>query len=146
MASLTRYRPFLPVRSLQREIDRMFGEFLPFDGGEEVEPGVWAPVMDLTENEKEYVAKLDVPGIPKDAITINVEDHRLVVRGERKEEKKKEAENQLVVERRYGSFYRSMALPKAASEEGIVAEMEDGVLTIRIKKLEEEKPRRIDIK
>lgn len=146
MSTLTRYRPFQPVRSLQREIDRMFGEYLPFLGDEDVEPGVWAPVMDLTETDKEYVVKLDVPGIPKDLITVNLEDHRLVVRGERKEEKKESTENQLVVERRYGSFYRSFALPKAASEEDVAAEMKDGVLTIKIKKTEEAKPRRIEIK
>lgn len=146
MAALTRYRPFQPARSLQREIDRMFGEYLPFLGDEDVEPGLWAPVMDLTETEKEYVVKMDVPGIPKEAVTVNLEDHRLIVRGERKEEEKKESANQLVVERRYGNFYRSMALPKAASEDGIAAEMQDGVLTIKIKKVEEAKPRRIEIK
>lgn len=146
MATPTRYRPFQPVRSLQREIDRMFGEYLPFLGEEDGERGLWAPVMDLKETEKEYVVQMDVPGIPKDSITINLEDHRLTVRGERKEEKKEESENQLILERRYGSFYRSMALPKAASEEDIAAEMKDGVLTINIKKVEEAKPRRISIK
>lgn len=146
MSTLTRYRPFQPLRTLQQEIDRMFGEYLPAFGDEEAPSGVWAPVMDLTENEKEYVVKMDVPGIPKEALTINLEDHRLVVRGERKEEKKDEKENRIVVERRYGSLYRSLALPKAASEEMVNAEMKDGVLTIRIKKAEEAKPKRIEIK
>ena len=146
MATLTRYRPFQPVRSLQREIDRMFGEYLPFLGDEDAEPGLWAPVMDLKETETEYIVKMDVPGIQKESITVNLEDRRLTVRGDRKEETKEESGNQLILERRYGNFYRSITLPKAASEEEIAAEMKDGVLTINIKKVEEPKPRRITIK
>jgi HSP20 family protein len=107
---------------------------------------MWAPLMDVTETAQEYVVKMDVPGIPKDKISINLQDHQLVVRGERSGEKKEEAENRIVVERRYGSLYRSLALPKAASEEEVDAEMNDGVLTIHIKKVDEAKPRRIEIK
>jgi HSP20 family protein len=109
-------------------------------------PDAFAPLMDVTETDREYVVKMDVPGIPKENLSINLEDHQLVVRGERSEEKKEENENRIVVERRYGSLFRSLGLPKAASEEEVDAEVKDGVLTIRIKKVEEAKPRRIEIK
>jgi len=145
MATLTRYRPFQPIRTMQREIDRLFGEYLPFFGDEELEKGVWSPTMDLTETETEYVVKMDVPGISKQDITVNLQDHMLVVSGERKEEKKEKTESRLVYERRFGSFYRSLSLPHAARDEEISAEMHEGVLTIHVKKSEEAKPRRIEI-
>lgn len=146
MAALTRYRPFQPLKSFQQEIDRLFGDYLPILDQPAGESGVWAPLMDVTETAKEYIVKMDVPGIPKDKISIDLEDHQLVVRGERSEEKREETKNRLVVERCYGSLYRSLALPNAASEEEVDAEMKDGVLTIHIKKVEEAKPRRIAIK
>lgn len=145
MAALTRYR-IKPLRSLQQELDQFFGDYLPILEDEEGEPGVWAPRMDVTETAREYVVRMDVPGIPKDKMSINLQDHQLVVRGERSEDRKEETENRIVIERRYGSLYRALALPKAASEEEVDAEMKNGVLTIRIKKVEEAKPRRIEIK
>ena len=146
MATLTRYRPFQPARTLQREIDRLFGEYLPMFSEDEVATAVWAPALDMKETDAEYIVKMEVPGIPKEQITVNLEDHRLTVSGERKEEKKEENENRLVVERSYGSFFRSLTLPKAAADRNVTAEMKDGMLTIRVQKAEESKPRKIEIK
>lgn len=146
MAAMTRYHPFQPIRSLQREIDRLFGDFRPMFGEEEeAASAVWAPSMDLTETEGEYIVKMDVPGVSKEDVVVSLEDKRLSVRGERREERKEESENRLALERSYGSFYRSFALPNAASEEDVAAQMNDGVLTIRVKKVEASKPRRIEI-
>ncbi|MEX0822040.1 MAG: Hsp20/alpha crystallin family protein [Rhodothermales bacterium] len=136
----------MPMRQLQREIDRVFGDFVPFFGSEEMESAVWAPKLDITESDTEYVVKMEVPGISKDQIKVDLEDHRLTVSGERNEEKKEEAENRLVVERSYGSFFRSISLPKAAVEAAVDAKLKDGVLAVTVKKEEVSKPRRIDIK
>lgn len=146
MATLTRYRPFQPVRSLQREIDRLFGEYMPAFAEEDAEGGVWAPALDLKETDAEYIIKMEVPGITKDQVTVNLENHRLTVSGERKDEKKEESESRLVIERSYGSFFRSLGLPKAAIDKDVSAELRNGVLTIRVQKAEESKPRRIEIK
>lgn len=146
MTNLTRYRPFAPMQSLQREIDRLFGDFVPFYSSEAMEGAVWAPRLDLTENESEYVVKMEVPGVSKDQITVKLEDGRLIVSGERKDEKKEEEENRVVLERSFGSFFRAVTLPKAAGEGAVDAELKQGVLTVRVKKAEVSKPRRIEIK
>lgn len=145
MSTLTRYRPFQPVRSLQREIDRLFGEYMPVFGEGDFEAGVWAPSLDLKETDTEYIVKVDVPGIPKDQVTVSLEDQRLTVSGERKEEKKQDNDSRIVVERSYGSFLRTLALPKAASEKDVDAKMKDGVLTIRVQKSEAAKARTIEV-
>ena len=145
MANLIRNRPFQPMQSLQREIDRLFGDFMPSFGGEEMESGIWAPNMDMTEQDSEYIFTMDLPGVSKDDININVEKHRLTISGERKEEKREESENRLVVERRSGSFFRSFPLPEAAGDEDVRAEMKDGVLTIHVRKSEDSKPKRVQI-
>lgn len=106
---------------------------------------MWTPRMDLSETDDAFLIKVDLPGLKKDEITVNVEDHRLMVRGERKEERKEEKENFLRMERSSGSFFRSVTLPPAVKEDAIQAEFKDGVLTITIPKTEESTSRRIQV-
>ncbi len=146
MPYLTRYRPLPMMRSLQKEIDRLFGEFLPEVTDSEAGLAVWSPALDMKETESEYIISMEVPGIEKDQITINLEENRLSVSGERKLETEEEKDNLLVVERSYGRFFRNVLLPKAADDKEVEAELKDGVLTIRVQKAEEAKPRRIEIK
>jgi HSP20 family protein len=148
MAEITRHRPFTPMRNLRREIDRLFGEFLPFFGEEgdgDLFTAVWTPRMDLSETDEEFIVRMDLPGLKKDEVTVNVEDNRLTVSGERKEEKKEESENYLRMERSYGSFYRSVRLPKTAQVEAVKAEFTDGVLRVHVPKAEEHKPHKVEI-
>lgn len=149
MATLTRYRPFPPMHALRQEIDRLFGDFLPGltgdDDGERFS-AVWAPRMDLSETDDAFVVKMDLPGIEKDAVTVNVEDHQLVVTGERMAEEKQEGETYLRMERSYGSFYRSIPLPKTANVDAVKAEFKNGVLKVHLPKAEESKPRQVAIK
>lgn len=148
MATITRYRPFPPMHSLRREIDRLFGDFLPGFGEEgdgETLSAVWTPRMDLKETDTEFLITMDLPGIEKDQVTISVEDHQLTVRGERKEEKKEEKENYLRMERSYGSFYRSIPLSTTVKVDAVQAKFKNGVLKIHIPKTEESKPRKVEI-
>ena len=144
MANLT--RSFQPVRALQREIDRLFGEFVPMFGEEDSAPGVWAPTVDVNETASEYIIKMDLPGIAKEDVNVTLEDRQILISGQRKEETRQEGENRVVVERRSGSFYRSFTLPQAASDEGVEAEMKDGVLSIRVKKSQGSPGRRVEIR
>lgn len=148
MQNITRVRPRLPARSgLSREIDRLFGDFVPtwMETESDEAPALWAPRLDMSENEKEYIVRMDLPGIPKEDITINVEDHQLAVSGERKEEKKEEKENFLRVERSYGRFFRSIPMPKNADGDKVKAEFKDGEMKILIPKMKESRPRKIEI-
>lgn len=148
MPDIARVRPRLPVRSgLSREIDRLFGDFLPswMEMETDETPAVWTPRLDMAETEKEFIVRMDLPGIPKEDIMVNVEDHQLTVSGERKEEKKEEKENYLRVERSYGRFFRSVPLPKNADAGKVKAEFKNGEIKILIPKTKESKPRKIEI-
>lgn len=144
MNSLIRFSPSTEMRRLQRELDSVFSDFLaPVRNGEG--EAAWSPRVDVRETDNEYTLHLDVPGVKKEDFTIDYHDGTLSVSGERRVEDRQEGESLVRVERAYGSFYRSFALPKAIDQEHISARCEDGVLSIRVPKAEESKPRRIAV-
>jgi HSP20 family protein len=147
MGTLIRNRPFLPMQSLRREMDEFFGDLMSRWEGEEGERPValWRPGMDVAENDTEFVVRTDLPGVEKKDIEISVDDHQLIVSGERTEERKVKEEHYLRVERSTGQFYRSFMLPKAVREDDIRADLKGGVLTIHIPKAEVRKPRKIAV-
>lgn len=142
----TRRRPSSMLRSLQQEVNDLFGDFF---GSWDEEPGtmarVWAPRADISETDDAYRIKMDLPGVSKDEVEISVEGHRLVIQGERREEKREEGENYLRVERVQGGFYRSLPLPEVANLDETRAEFDNGMLTIHVPKAEERKPKKISI-
>jgi HSP20 family protein len=129
-----------PLESWMREF------LLPvWDETEERASTLWAPQMDMIETESDYEVQMDLPGLSKDDITIEAENHRLTVRGERKEERREGDENYVRMERRTGRFYRSIALPDAARPEQAEASVTDGVLTVRVPKAKEKAAKKIEI-
>ncbi|MFB6248658.1 MAG: Hsp20/alpha crystallin family protein [Salinibacter sp.] len=147
MTSLSRTRN-RTLNDLQREIDRMFGRFSPSQSQDEngsAEQAVWAPRTDLVESEDAYRIHLDLPGMSKDDLKINYQDNQLTVSGERPSDRSDENEEYVRVERSFGPFYRSFTLPRTVHAENISATYENGVLTIRVPKTEEVKPRQIEI-
>lgn len=146
MNSLMRYSPTLPAfSSLRREIDRLFDGMLRNGNGEGVETALWAPRTDVSETEDRYVLRMDMPGLTKKDIKIELRDDVLTVSGERKTEHEEKKENFHRVERSYGRFFRSFTLPQAGDTAKVKARMKEGVLTIEVPKREESKPRRIEI-
>ena len=144
MTSLIRFSPSSEIRSLQREIDRMFDSFLPRASGD-TEEAVWAPRVDLAENDHAYLVQLDVPGMNTEDLEVNFQDGSLSISGDRKKEEASEEAGYVRVERRFGRFYRSFDLPKTVDASKIEAKYENGVLSIRIPKAEESKPRTVSI-
>lgn len=112
---------------------------------EETPSAMWAPRMDLIETDGAYEVHLDLPGLAKENVSVDVEDHRLVVHGQRDEATRSDDANVLRMERSYGRFYRSLTLPEAAAPEKAQATFRDGVLTIRVPKSEAKKPTKISI-
>jgi HSP20 family protein len=112
---------------------------------EESMSAVWSPRMDLTESDDNYHLSVDLPGISKEDVTISVEDSRLTIRGERQDESRQETENMVRMERTFGSFYRSVRLPKSVNENKIKATFTNGVLSVDIPKTEKSKPKKIKI-
>lgn len=147
MTSLVRFSPSTELRRMQREIDRLFDDFVPTraSGNGDTETGVWTPRADVAETEDSYVLHVDAPGLKREDFNINWQEGTLTVSGERKWEERSERENVVRVERAFGHFFRSFQLPKSVNGDMISAAYEDGVLTINIPKAEESKPRRIEI-
>lgn len=147
MTNLVRFSPSNELRRMQREIDRLFDDFMPTrgTGNAEGETAVWTPRVDLTESDDSYVVHVDAPGMKKDDFNINWQDDTLSISGERKWEADEKQESFVRVERSYGHFFRSFRLPKAIDGDQIGASYDAGVLTIRVPKAEESRPRRIEI-
>ena len=94
--------------------------------------------MDLHENDKSYEMKVDIPGMKKEDIKLTTEENKLVIEGERKDEKKDDKCH--FVERHFGSFHREVCLPVNAEMDKISASYENGVLSVSVPKKEEVKP------
>jgi HSP20 family molecular chaperone IbpA len=104
--------------------------------------------LDLTENEKEYMVKMEMPGLSKDKVKVSLEDQTLVISAKEDESKEEKGENYLVKERRAFDCRRSIKLPSEVMEDGIRARMEEGILHLTIPKRaqeEKERTRTIDI-
>ncbi len=144
MNKLAPYRPFLPLPTWQRGLDRFFADFFP-EFEKEFEAGVWTPTMDVTETDKAFVVKMDLPGVNKEDVKVSFQDGQLTVSGERKTEAKEEQQNFVRMERSYGSFFRAFTLPNTVKEDKIEAAFDQGVLTITIPKAEVKKPKQIKI-
>lgn len=135
-----------PLFSLRREIDRLFDDAVggPANGRER---SSWAPAVDVREDQKEILMEVELPGIRPENVEISVDNGVLNIRGEKREERKEGEEGRYhLIERRYGSFARSVVLPSGVDEEQISANFDQGVLTVRIPKAALPKPKRIEIK
>ncbi len=104
-----------------------------------------APAIDVSETDNAYKVSVELPGTSKDDIEVTVEQGRLNIRGEKKEESREEDEDYLRVERSYGKFSRSIPLPSTVDEEDIEASFEDGVLQCHLPKTGEARGQRIEI-
>lgn len=106
--------------------------------------GVFAPPVDVKEDAEAYTVLLDVPGVSQDDIHVELQDNILAIKGTK--EQKSEVEGRYRrVERRYGSFARTLQLPRNVDENGVTANLEDGVLEIRLPKREDARPRQINV-
>jgi HSP20 family protein len=126
--------------------DRFFDEPFPPMIGTGVAAKTWAPLVDVTETERELVVTADLPGIDAKDVTVTVRDGVLVLEGERKAEAEEKGKEFHRVERFFGKFHRSVTLPPVADPERIVAESANGVITIRVPKKPGAVPRRIAIR
>ena len=106
----------------------------------------FAPSIDISENEKQFVIEVEVPGVAKENIQINMEDSVLTISGERKFEEKEENKQYHRVETHYGTFSRSLTLPENADSDSVQAAYENGILTISIGKSEKSLKKQIEIK
>jgi HSP20 family protein len=133
---------------MERRMSMWFGRPLRRRDGEKEALTVaeWSPLVDIEESEKEYVIKAELPEIKKEDVKVTVENDVLTITGERKFEKEEKGKKYHRVERSYGSFARSFALPEDADGTKVSAEYKDGVLRIHLPKSEKAKPKTIEVK
>ena len=146
--AIVRWQPFCDLMATERGFDRLFRDafssVLPVREGE-LPTRAWAPAVDICENENNIVLKAELPGVDPEDVEVRVEDNTLYLKGERKFEKDTKEENYHRMERSYGSFARSFALPNSIDAEKVAAEYKDGLLTLTLPKREETKPKTIKI-
>ncbi len=146
MTVLTRWDPFREFSTLQGQMNRLFRDTFGEGGREEsLTTSVFAPAVDVYEDEHNITLKVEVPGIDEKDIDIRVENNVLTIHGERKFEKDEKEENYRRVERQYGSFTRTFTLPNTLDAENIQADYDKGVLKIRMAKKAEAKPKQIKV-
>ncbi|HZP17344.1 MAG TPA: Hsp20/alpha crystallin family protein [Terriglobales bacterium] len=145
MTVLTRWDPFREFTTLQDRMNRLFRESFGDTREEALTTSVFAPPVDVYEDEHNVTLKIEVPGIDEKDIDVRVENNTLTVHGERKFEKEEKEENFRRVERQYGSFTRTFTLPNTVDTDSIEAQYDKGVLKIQLAKKAEAKPKQIKI-
>ena len=149
MANVTRWDPFKELDELQGRLSTLFGRAPVRKEGEREERMTltdWAPLVDVIENENEYLVKAELPEVKKEDVKIAVQDDVLTMSGERSQEKEEKGKKFHRIERAYGSFSRSFTLPEDADASKITADFKNGVLTVHLPKSERAKPKSVEVK
>jgi HSP20 family protein len=146
MANITRPFSFVPMMKfsddIEKELNRLLGES---SETQSLRVSDWQPKVDIIEEEKQFIVKIDIPGVKPEDIEINLEHNIVTVRGERESENKEKKENFVRYERSKGSFYRQVMLPENIDIDKITAQSKHGVLEIVIPKNSGSKTRKIKI-
>ena len=143
MTTLRRWDPLRDVVSLQTELARVMNGMSGGSNGQQTQ--AWTPPLDVWENEDSVTYSFDLPGIALEDINIEAENGRLTVSASRSHPSELDSERFYSLERRYGTYSRSVGLPQGVAEDDISAAYENGVLSVTVPKPEQPKPRRIDI-
>ncbi len=126
--------PFSLLRQMTSELDRVFDDWpslrWPFGSSAASEPTAWSPKIDVFERDGRLVTRVDLPGMKKDDVSVEVADGHLALSGERKRETEEKKDNFYRSEREYGRFYRVVPLPQGVKLEDVKATFSDGVLEV----------------
>ncbi len=149
MNAITRWDPFKELDDLQSRLSTLFGRApVRKDGGKDEAMTVaeWAPLVDIVEDDHEYLIKAEVPEVKKEDVKVTVQNGVLSLVGNRKFVKEEKDKKYHRVERAYGSFVRSFSLPEDADENKVSADFKDGVLQVHLPKSEKARPKNIEVK
>ena len=143
----TRFDPFRSMASLQEEMNRLFGDLYARRGEDDVmRRGTWTPPVDIFDTgQHEIVVKAELPDMRREDIQITVDNNTLTIHGEKKMDPALREEQFRRIERSYGPFSRSFALPPVVDPSRVTADYRAGVLTIRLPLREEAKPKQIQV-
>ena len=136
--AITRWDPLRDLLSMEEEFERTLGR----SGNRQA----WAPTMDVRETDDHFEVAVDLPGLEPDDVSVTFEDGVLTISGKREISSERSDQTYHRIERSYGSFARSLRLPRTADGEKIEASFDKGVLTVTVPKAEIAKPRTIEVK
>jgi HSP20 family protein len=139
--AIIRWDPFREMTNFEDQFNRLWRGVA--DGGKRQES--WLPAVDVFDTKEAVVLKAELAGMKPEDIQIEVEDNVLTIKGERRFAEKVEEDRYYRIERRFGSFQRSLALPQGVKADDIQASYEDGILEVRVPRAEEEQPRKITV-
>jgi len=152
MTTMTRFVPFRSplegVAVLQNRLNSIFNDFANPNGelqNETLGAGSFIPPVDIYEDARHLVLRLEVPGIPQEDLQIDLENQTLTVKGQRKFLEDEKEDNFHRIERRYGNFVRSFTLPATINTDSAQANYENGVLSVTLQKKEAAKPKQVKI-
>ena len=151
MNALTQWNPFREMNELQKRLASVF-DLAPYRRNslttdeENMTVPEWAPAVDIIEDEKEYLIKVELPEVEKEGVKVTVDGGTLTISGERKAEKEEKNRKFHRVERYYGRFERSFSIPDDAEAAKVNAEFKDGVLRVHLAKSEKARPKQIEVK
>jgi HSP20 family protein len=144
----TRWNPFKELQELETRWQSIFPLWTATGNGgkEAMTVAEWSPLVDIMEDEKEYLIKVELPEMKKEEVKLTVENDVLTISGERKCAKEEKGEKHHRIERAYGSFLRSFSLPEDADGSKVSADYKDGILRVHLPKSEKAKPKAIEVK
>ena len=149
MNALTHWNQLKELEALRHGLGSLFSRASgQWSEGQEEPMAVaeWAPLVDISEDDKEYLIKAELPDVRKEDVKVTAEEGTLTITGERKFEKEEKGKKYHRVERSYGSFVRNFSLPDDASPAKVSAEFKDGVLSVHLAKTQKAKPHQIEVK
>ena len=141
-----------PLRELEDFQNRILSAFNPAssrrgsNGQESLTMAEWTPVVDIAEDDEHYVITAELPDVKKEDVKVTMQNNILTITGERKFEEEERNKKWHRVERSYGSFARSFALPDDGNAAKVNAEFKDGMLRVRVAKSEVARPKEIEVK
>lgn len=146
--SVIKWDPFKNISTLQERINRLFDESFSQShdtDGEEASICGWKPVADIYETEGMFIINVELPGLTKDNLEVEVQDNRLIIKGERPTDKNVSEECYFRRERCFGTFQRTFTLKEYINPDHVHAAFKDGVLTVKVTLPEPEKPKKVTV-
>ncbi len=141
--------PFSRLNALENRLDKLFSPLLATGNGTSVEspiPTLWSPLVDITEDDKEYVIKAELPELKREDVKVTLDQGELSISGSRQMAKEEHGRRYHRVERSYGSFLRNFTLPEGVEASKVVAEFHDGILKVHLPKDEIAQTKTIEVK
>jgi len=145
---LTRWDPFRELEDVHNRLSSLFDSGHPRsrDREESLMTTEWAPLVDISEDDKTYTLKVELPEVKREDIKVSVENDLLTISGERHREKEEKNRRYHRVERAYGSFMRNFSLPQNVDANQVSAQYRDGLLCVNIAKTEKARPQSVEVK